>query len=50
MLWRGPSSALIPSGVRRTEEDGGCIYVLLVQVELDLFNKLTCDWRDGELW
>lgn len=50
MLWRGPSSALTPPGVRHTEEDDGCIYVLPVQVGLDLFSKLTCDWRDGELW
>jgi aminoglycoside 2'-N-acetyltransferase I len=35
MLWRGPSSALTPSGIRRTEEDGTCIYVLPMQVPLD---------------
>jgi len=50
MLWRGPSSALTPSGIRRTEEDDGCIYVLPTQVPLDLSGELTCDWRDGDLW
>jgi aminoglycoside 2'-N-acetyltransferase I len=50
MLWRGPSSALTPSGIRRTEEDDGCIYVLPMQVPLDLSSELTCDWRNGDLW
>jgi len=50
MLWRGPSSALTPDGIRRTGEDDGCIYVLPVQVQLDLFSELTCDWRDGDPW
>ena len=50
MLWRGPSSALTPSGIRRTEEDDGCIYVLPMEVPLDLSSGLTCDWRDGDLW
>jgi aminoglycoside 2'-N-acetyltransferase I len=50
MLWQGPSSALTPSGIRRTEEDDGCIYVLPMQVPLDLSGELTCDWRDGDLW
>jgi aminoglycoside 2'-N-acetyltransferase I len=50
MLWRGPVSALTPSGVKRTEEDDGCIYVLPAEVQLDLFSELTCDWRDGDPW
>jgi aminoglycoside 2'-N-acetyltransferase I len=49
-LWRGPSSALTPSGVRRTEDDDGCIYILPVELRLDQFSELTCDWRDGDLW
>jgi len=49
-LWRGPCSALTPSGVRRTEEDDGCIYVLPLELQLDLFSELTCDWRDGDPW
>ena len=50
MLWRGPSSALTPVGIRRTRKDDGCIYVLPVKVPLDLFGELTCDWRNGDLW
>ena len=48
--WRGPSSALTPSGVRRTEDDDGGIYVLPVTIALDTSAGLTCDWRDGDLW
>ena len=35
MVWQGPTSALTPSGIRRTEDDDGCIYVLPMQVPLD---------------
>jgi aminoglycoside 2'-N-acetyltransferase I len=34
----------------RTEEEDGCIYVLPVDVRLDLATGLTCDWRDGDVW
>lgn len=49
-LWQGPSSALTPDGVRRTEEEDGCIYVLPLGAPLDLTGELTCDWRDGDVW
>ena len=49
-LWQGPSSALTPAGIARTEEEDGGIYVLPVTVALDLSGELTCDWRDGDLW
>jgi aminoglycoside 2'-N-acetyltransferase I len=49
-LWRGPSSALTPHGIQRTAEDDGGIYVLPLEVPLDLPGELTCDWRDGDLW
>ncbi len=49
-LWQGPSSALTPAGIKRTEEEDGCIYVLPVEVPLDLSSELTCDWRDGDPW
>lgn len=48
--WRGPSSALTPSGIVRTEDDDGGIYVLPVTIPLDLSAALTCDWRGGDLW
>lgn len=49
-LWRGPSSALTPSGIKRTGDEDGCIYVLPLEVPLILSSELTCDWRDGDLW
>ena len=48
--WQGPSSALTPTGIRRTESDDGGIYVLALAVPLNLSGALTCDWRDGDLW
>jgi len=49
-LWRGPSSVLTPTGVRRTREDDGAIYVFELTVPLDISAELTCDWRDGDVW
>jgi aminoglycoside 2'-N-acetyltransferase I len=48
--WEGPTSALTPAGIVRTETDDGGIYVLPVAVSLDLSSALTCDWRDGDVW
>jgi aminoglycoside 2'-N-acetyltransferase I len=48
--WQGPSSALTPTGLERTEDDDGSIYVLPLAVALDLSGALTCDWRDGDVW
>ena len=49
-LWRGPTSALKPRGIQRTEKHDGDIYVLPVAARLDLSGELTCDWRDGNVW
>ena len=48
--WEGPTSALTPSGIARTEEDDGSIYVLPIAVRLDLSGAVTCAWRDGDVW
>jgi len=48
--WQGPTSALTPSGIARTAEDDGGVYVLEVGVPLDLSAELTCDWRAGDVW
>ena len=48
--WLGPTSALTPTGVARTEDDDGGVYVLPLSVPLELAGELTCDWRDGEVW
>jgi aminoglycoside 2'-N-acetyltransferase I len=49
-LWRGPSSALTPDGIRRTENKDGAIWVLPTSAPLDLDGELIADWRDGSLW
>ena len=49
-LWQGPSSALTPAGINRTEKENAAIYVLLGEAPLDLAGELTCDWRDGDVW
>jgi aminoglycoside 2'-N-acetyltransferase I len=48
--WRGPTSALTPTGITRTPDEDGCIYVLPGAVPLDLTGELTCDWRSGDGW
>ena len=48
--WRGPTSALTPSGLARTPDNDGGIYVLPVTAALNLEGELTCDWRDGDVW
>jgi aminoglycoside 2'-N-acetyltransferase I len=48
--WQGPTSVLSPTGLRRTEEDDGAVYVLRGAVPMDLTGELTCDWRDGDVW
>jgi aminoglycoside 2'-N-acetyltransferase I len=48
--WKGPTSALTPAGIARTEAEDGAIYVLPGTVALDLSGTLTCDWRDGDVW
>ncbi len=48
--WRGPTFALTPTGVERTEDDDGSVYVLPGTSPLDLSGELTADWRDGDVW
>jgi len=48
--WQGPTSALTPAGVVRTEAEDGWIYVLPLSAELELQGELVCDWRDGDVW
>ena len=48
--WQGPTSALTPAGIRRTEDEDGWIYVLPGALPLDLAGELTCDWREGDVW
>ena len=48
--WRGPTSALTPTGVVRTPDDDGGVFVFPLAAPLDLGGELTCDWRDGDVW
>ena len=48
--WRGTTWALTPSGVVRTADEDGGIFVLPVSAPLELAGELTCDWRDGDPW
>jgi aminoglycoside 2'-N-acetyltransferase I len=49
-LWQAPVSTLSPSGVVRTPDEDGAVFVLAGQATLYLTGDLTCDWRDGDLW
>jgi aminoglycoside 2'-N-acetyltransferase I len=48
--WLGSTSALTPTGVVRTPDEDGCIYVFPARHTLDIAGNLTCDWRDGDVW
>jgi aminoglycoside 2'-N-acetyltransferase I len=48
--WEGPTSALTPRGIVRTEDADGAVYVLPLSAPLDLSGPLVCDWRDGDDW
>ncbi len=48
--WRGPTSVLAPTGVVRTPDDDGSVFVMPVSVDVDTGENLTCDWRDGDVW
>lgn len=48
--WRGRTWGLTPSGVVRTEQEDGDVYVMPVGADLDLDGDLICDWREGDLW
>lgn len=48
--WHGPTSVLAPTGLRRTPDDDGTIFVLPVSVDLVTEEPITCDWRDGDVW
>jgi aminoglycoside 2'-N-acetyltransferase I len=49
-LWQGPAAVLSPDGVVRTPDEDGAVYVLPTGEPLELTGRLTCDWRDGDLW
>jgi aminoglycoside 2'-N-acetyltransferase I len=48
--WRGATAALTPSGVGRTPDDDGSVFVFPLTADLDTTAEITCDWRDGDVW
>ena len=50
VAWEGPTYVLSPSGILRTADEDGGVYVFPGELELDLTAPLTCDWRDGDVW
>ncbi len=49
--WQGELWVLSPSGPQRTASEDGDVYVFDVgPLELDVREKLTCDWREGHVW
>ncbi len=48
--WEGPTYALTPKGVERTEDEDGGVYVLTSHTPVDLHGEITADWRDGDVW
>ena len=50
VAWEGPTYVLSPSGILRTADDDGSVYVFRGELEFDLTAPLTCDWRDGDVW
>jgi len=50
LRWEGPTSVLAPSGLTRTAEDDENVFVLPVDVDVDVTAELVCDWRSGDVW
>lgn len=50
VAWEGPTYVLSPSGILRTADDDGSVYVFSGELKLDMTAPLTCDWRDGDVW
>ncbi len=48
--WRGETFVLSPSGLVRTPNDDGSVFVFPLGSELDTAATITCDWRDGDVW
>jgi len=49
-LWTGTASVLSPSGIERTPDDEGAIFLLPGTGQLPSEGDLACDWRDGDVW
>jgi aminoglycoside 2'-N-acetyltransferase I len=52
VAWRGPTFVRTDSGLIRTSEEDGQVFVRLTpgSPELDLSAPISCDWRPGDMW
>ncbi len=52
LRWVGETWVVTPTGLRRTEEDDGSVYVLRTPMspDLDPAGAIACDWRPGDVW
>ncbi len=52
VVWQGPTSVRTESGLVRTPEEDGYVFVRLTpsSPELDLSAPISCDWRPGDVW
>jgi aminoglycoside 2'-N-acetyltransferase I len=50
LQWQGATSVLTPGGPIRTPDDDDSIFVLPVDIDVDVQADLACDWRDGDVW
>jgi aminoglycoside 2'-N-acetyltransferase I len=50
--WRGPTFVRTSSGLVRTAEEDGQVFVRLTPTspELDFSAPISCDWRPGDVW
>jgi aminoglycoside 2'-N-acetyltransferase I len=48
--WRGTAAVITPTGIRRTPDEDGTVYVLPLDAPLRLHGDLACDWRNGDVW
>jgi aminoglycoside 2'-N-acetyltransferase I len=48
--WSGPTSVLAPTGLTRTPDDDGTVFVLPMGMSMDTSAALACDWREGDVW
>lgn len=48
--WTGTASVIAPSGLERTPDEEGNIFVLPVTARLDGRGDLASDWRGGDVW
>lgn len=48
--WQGATSTMAPGGLTPTASDNGTVFVLPVDIDLDVTADLACDWRDGDVW